>query len=133
MRAQHAAVLEQQSRQLARDAAGALQANAQTLALSPSWNPAVRLQVDLLGDHGRRWPEAQQLIEHALAQRDGFDDADLIGLLAWVPTVVRQRREIARLKRAAEKQAAIAALAATPPATAVALPPAPSPTDVHGI
>ena len=25
----------------------------------------------------------------------------LIGLLAWVPTVVRQRREIARLKKAA--------------------------------
>jgi hypothetical protein len=32
----------------------------------------------------------------------------VIGLLAWIPTVVRQRREIGRLKRAAEKQAALA-------------------------
>jgi predicted Zn-dependent protease len=66
------------------DGEGALQANARTLALSPSWNAAVRLQVDLLGDHGRRWDEAADVIRHALSQRDGFDDADLIGLLAWV-------------------------------------------------
>ena len=48
----------------------------------------------------------------------------IIGLLAWVPTVIRQRREIGRLKRAAEKQAALASI--TPPAppttTAVATP-----------
>ena len=37
----------------------------------------------------------------------------VIGLLAWVPTVVRQRREIGRLKRA---QATIAATPAPPPA-----------------
>ena len=30
----------------------------------------------------------------------------VIGLLAWVPTVVRQRREIARLKRAQPPQSA---------------------------
>lgn len=36
----------------------------------------------------------------------------VIGLLAWVPTVVRQRREIGRLKRA---QATIAATPAPPP------------------
>jgi lipopolysaccharide assembly protein A len=36
----------------------------------------------------------------------------VIGLLAWVPTVVRQRREIGRLKRT---QAAIAATPAPPP------------------
>lgn len=35
----------------------------------------------------------------------------LIGLLAWVPTVVRQRREIGRLKRAAANPLP------TPPAT----------------
>jgi lipopolysaccharide assembly protein A len=35
----------------------------------------------------------------------------VIGLLAWVPTVVRQRREIARLKRAAANPLP------TPPAT----------------
>lgn len=37
----------------------------------------------------------------------------VIGLLAWVPTVVRQRREIGRLKRA---QAVVAATPAPPPA-----------------
>jgi putative membrane protein len=65
-----------------------------------------------------------------------FIAGTVIGLLAWVPTVVRQRREIARLKRAAEKQAALAALAPATPSTAVAavpVPPAPAPTDVHGI
>ncbi len=39
----------------------------------------------------------------------------VIGLLAWVPTVVRQRREIGRLKR----------LAALPPVAPAAPPPAP--------
>ena len=36
----------------------------------------------------------------------------VIGLLAWVPTVVRQRREIGRLKRV---QATVAATPAPPP------------------
>ena len=36
----------------------------------------------------------------------------VIGLLAWVPTVVRQRREIGRLRRT---QATIAATPAPPP------------------
>lgn len=48
----------------------------------------------------------------------------VIGLLAWLPTVVRQRREIARLKRSAA-EAAIPA-AARPVAD-------PSPVDVHGV
>ena len=50
----------------------------------------------------------------------------VIGLLAWIPTVVRQRREIARLRRAAAQQAAMAAIV---PPTEAALPP----VDVHGI
>ena len=57
----------------------------------------------------------------------------VIGLLAWIPTVVRQRREIARLKRAAERQAAVAAITqgGSPPVPAPPRePPAP---DVHGI
>lgn len=45
----------------------------------------------------------------------------IIGLLAWVPTVIRQRREIGRLKRTAEKQAALAAIAPAP--TPPAMPP----------
>jgi putative membrane protein len=46
----------------------------------------------------------------------------LIGLLAWVPTVVRQRREIARLKKSAP---------ATVPTTVPAVAAAPEPP--HGI
>jgi lipopolysaccharide assembly protein A len=44
----------------------------------------------------------------------------LIGLLAWVPTVVRQRREIARLRKTA------------PPASAT-MPPPPEIEPPHGI
>ena len=51
----------------------------------------------------------------------------IIGLLAWVPTVIRQRREIGRLKRTAEKQAALATIAAPTPPQAPPVPPA-SPT-----
>jgi uncharacterized integral membrane protein len=41
----------------------------------------------------------------------------VIGLLAWVPTVVRQRREIGRLKKsAAASLAASAAVSSPPPA-----------------
>ena len=46
----------------------------------------------------------------------------VIGLLAWIPTVVRQRREISRLRKAAAKPPT-----ALPPATAV------DGTDSHGI
>ena len=53
----------------------------------------------------------------------------IIGLLAWVPTVIRQRREIGRLKRSAEKQAALAAITPPPspamaPSTSTAVAPA---------
>lgn len=53
----------------------------------------------------------------------------VIGLLAWVPTVVRQRRELARMRRNAETQAAIASTLA-PPVPAHDREP---PRDVHGI
>ena len=39
----------------------------------------------------------------------------IIGLLAWVPTVVRQRREIGRLKKAAAAPPAVLAPAPTEP------------------
>jgi uncharacterized integral membrane protein len=48
----------------------------------------------------------------------------VIGLLAWLPTVVRQRREVGRLKKAAA-EAAIPA-AARPAAD-------PSAVDIHGV
>jgi lipopolysaccharide assembly protein A len=52
----------------------------------------------------------------------------VIGLLAWIPTVVRQRRELARLRRAVDRQAAAASLAASSPE-----PPPAIPSDLHGI
>jgi putative membrane protein len=39
----------------------------------------------------------------------------LIGLLAWVPTVVRQRRELGRLRKAAAQPAVVAPVAPEPP------------------
>ena len=51
----------------------------------------------------------------------------VIGLLAWIPTVVRQRREIARLKKASAQQAVVAAITgAEAPRDAVG-------SDLHGI
>jgi hypothetical protein len=50
----------------------------------------------------------------------------VIGLLAWVPTVVRQRREIGRLKKSVAQLAAMPA----PPAAPGTEPPG---TDVHGV
>ncbi|HUP96380.1 MAG TPA: LapA family protein [Usitatibacter sp.] len=50
----------------------------------------------------------------------------VIGLLAWIPTVVRQRREIGRLRRAAAQVPAPTAIA--PP-----VPGEPTGTDIHGI
>jgi len=46
----------------------------------------------------------------------------VIGLLAWIPTVVRQRRELQRLRRLEEQRAAIP----LPPDTGTG-------ADVHGI
>ena len=51
----------------------------------------------------------------------------VIGLTAWIPTVVRQRRELARLKRAAEQHAQVASM---PPHGAEREPPG---ADIHGI
>ena len=51
----------------------------------------------------------------------------VIGLLAWIPTVVRQRRELAKLRRAFEREAAVAAIST--PDAGRALPG----TDIHGI
>jgi lipopolysaccharide assembly protein A len=47
----------------------------------------------------------------------------VIGLLAWIPTVVGQRREIGRLKKSAAQQAVVAAIG-TPPD---------QDSDIHGI
>ncbi|MGZ5082041.1 MAG: LapA family protein [Usitatibacter sp.] len=47
----------------------------------------------------------------------------LIGLLAWVQTVVRQRREIGRLRKSAAQQAVVASIGMPPSQEA----------DIHGI
>ncbi len=62
----------------------ALAANARTLELSPGWNRAVRLQVDMLCLHHRRWEDAGLLLQRTTRSTHGWNDADLIGLLAWV-------------------------------------------------
>ena len=49
----------------------------------------------------------------------------VIGLLAWLPTVVRQRREVGRLRKSAESARVVPA--PTP------APPAPVPPDSHGV
>ena len=54
----------------------------------------------------------------------------VIGLLAWVPTVVRQRREIGRLRKTARQLAAMPAPPVVPEPPAV---PPPSPTEPHGL
>ena len=56
----------------------------------------------------------------------------VIGLLAWIPTVVRQRRELGRLRRSAE---AVASLSSGPDDTIPrpASPPPPPPQDIHGV
>jgi lipopolysaccharide assembly protein A len=59
---------------------------------------------------GEQWWEAPLVFVLFIVFLGGV----LIGLLAWVPTVVRQRREVGRLKKTLAQQPVAAA--ATPPA-----------------
>ena len=70
-------------------------------------------EVTLYGLPGQQWEAPLVFVLLAV-----FVAGMVIGLLAWVPTVVRQRREIGRHKRA---------LAATSIGTASAAPPAAPP------
>ena len=56
-----------------------------------------------------------------------FISGVVIGLLAWIPTVVRQRREIGRLKRLGAQQAAVSSIVSP---AAEREPPG---SDIHGI
>lgn len=78
-------------------------------------------QVEVFGFPGQSW-QAPLVFVMLLA----FVSGVVIGLLAWIPTVVRQRREIGRLKRLAEQQQAIGALVATPERETSA-------SEIHGI
>jgi len=75
-------------------------------------------QVEIFGLPGQSWQAPLVFVLLVV-----FVAGVVIGLLAWVPTVIRQRREIGRLRRAA--QAA--------PGTVVVPPSDPAVTDVHGI
>ena len=77
-------------------------------------------QIDINGLPGQVWQAPLVFVLLVV-----FVAGVIIGLLAWVPTVIRQRREIGRLKRAAAQQAAAG--------TAVLPPLEPSGTDIHGI
>lgn len=75
-------------------------------------------QVEIYGLPGQSWQAPLVFVLLVV-----FIAGVIIGLLAWIPTVVRQRREIGRLRRAA----------AQVPAGAIPAPQDPVVTDVHGI
>ena len=75
-------------------------------------------QVEIFGLPGQSWQAPLVFVLLVV-----FIAGVIIGLLAWIPTVVRQRREIGRLRRAA----------AQVPAGAMPAPQDPVVTDVHGI
>ena len=79
-------------------------------------------EVELFGLPGQSW-KAPLVFVLLVA----FGSGVVIGLLAWIPTVVRQRREIARLRRNAEQ------LASMPAPADSTLPRVVPPTDLHGI
>ena len=74
-------------------------------------------QIDVNGLPGQVW-QAPLVFVLLVA----FVGGVVIGLLAWIPTVVRQRREIGRLRRAAATTAVVPVG-----------PQEPSGTDIHGI
>ena len=77
-------------------------------------------QIDVNGLPGQVWQAPLVFVLLVV-----FIAGVVIGLTAWIPTVVRQRREIGRLRRAAAQ--------AAPGTAVVAQPQEPSGTDIHGI
>jgi lipopolysaccharide assembly protein A len=79
-------------------------------------------QIELHGLPGQTWQAPLVFVLLVV-----FVAGVVIGLLAWIPTVVRQRRELGRLRKAA------AVLAATPPAIQGGPSPDDVRPDIHGI
>jgi uncharacterized integral membrane protein len=79
-------------------------------------------EIELFGLPGQSWKAPLVFVLLVM-----FVAGVIIGLLAWIPTVVRQRREIGRLRRSAEQIAAIPAPPDAPPRVAE------PPKDVPGI
>lgn len=78
------------------DRDGARAVCAEVLAVSPGWNAAVRLQVDLLTEVDPDFDAAERVVTRAL--HHAHDDDDLIALLAWLHE--RQRRPDDALREA---------------------------------
>ena len=80
-------------------------------------------EVELFGLPGQSWKAPLVFVLLMV-----FVAGIVIGLLAWIPTVVRQRREIGKLRRDA------AQIAAIPPPPDSTLPRMPvPPADIHGV
>jgi uncharacterized integral membrane protein len=77
-------------------------------------------EVEIVGLPGQSWKAPLVFVLLVV-----FVAGVAIGLLAWIPTVIRQRREIGRLRKAAAR---VAAASIAPGA-----PPEPTGTDIHGI
>jgi len=80
-------------------------------------------EIELFGLPGQSW-KAPLVFVLLVA----FVGGVVIGLLAWIPTVVRQRREIGKLRREA---ATLASMPAPPDSTYPRVPVPPS--DLHGV
>ena len=80
-------------------------------------------EVELFGLPGQSWKAPLVFVLLMV-----FVAGIVIGLLAWIPTVVRQRREIGKLRRDAAQMAAMPA----PPDSTLPRIPVP-PIDTHGV
>ncbi len=80
-------------------------------------------EVELSGLPGQSWKAPLVFVLLAV-----FVAGIVIGLLAWIPTVVRQRREIGKLRK---DVAQLAAMPAPPDSTLPRIPV--SPADIHGV
>ena len=85
-------------------------------------------EVELFGLPGQSWKAPLVFVLLIV-----FVSGVVIGLLAWIPTVVRQRRELARLRRNAEQFVDRATAPAEPPRAIEPPRTVEPPPDVHGV
>ena len=85
-------------------------------------------EVELFGLPGQSWKAPLVFVLLIV-----FVAGVVIGLLAWIPTVVRQRRELARLRRNAEQFVDRATAPAEPPRAIEPPRAVEPPPDVHGV
>ena len=85
-------------------------------------------EVELFGLPGQSWKAPLVFVLLIV-----FVSGVVIGLLAWIPTVVRQRRELARLRRNAEQFVDRATAPVEPPRAIEPPRTVEPPPDVHGV